>query len=558
MPQCTVQFIKGARQGQIDTLEGERFTCGRGTSCLVKFDPEADAEASTEHAQLFFGDDGKLLVVDLRSTNGTFVNGARIQPGVPVPVEPGAMVGFGERGPLVRVHYHEKTAPPKPGRTRVMMADLAQKLDAERGEAAKKQKHLVIALVSVVALALLITLIVLLALPNQAQKEAESNARLVEEAKERALKARAADYAPESLRYADELRAEAVIAYDGGSYVVARDRYDEARRAYLDVEREAEAKERDEQARELARKERAERERIEKERDDKIRTELEKLKGTGGGGPPLGGGGAVETAEERKKREEAEEKVKKLEALLKAPGEIAAQYGFSVCSIRAEAYVKPKTGKARRLLVTAEGTGFATSSGQILAPKHVVECWKYDPIALALAKLNKEEKGLDTKVDLVVVFGEGGPKLSTADGTLAVAKVAQDVLLEERSVAVEWNPGPTKEPVNVRPHAPEAGNWALLDSKGPRPLTPVKIAPVPALKPGESEAVIVGPDRTASRATVVGFDGQDVIILGTPPTSTWRGAPVFDLEKREVYALVVGGEGNRTRALRIAVALGSR
>ncbi|CAN6348841.1 unnamed protein product [Urochloa humidicola] len=40
--------------------------------------------------------DGKLLVTDLDSTNGTYINERRLNPGFAVPIDPGSFLIFGD------------------------------------------------------------------------------------------------------------------------------------------------------------------------------------------------------------------------------------------------------------------------------------------------------------------------------------------------------------------------------------------------------------------------------------------------------------------------------
>jgi pSer/pThr/pTyr-binding forkhead associated (FHA) protein len=53
----------------------------------------SDAAVSSNHARLNV-DGGVLTVVDLNSTNGTFVNGQRLTPQVPAPLRTGDRVKF--------------------------------------------------------------------------------------------------------------------------------------------------------------------------------------------------------------------------------------------------------------------------------------------------------------------------------------------------------------------------------------------------------------------------------------------------------------------------------
>lgn len=69
-----------------------RCLIGRAPICAL---PIGDAYASSEHAKLSWSG-GHWELRDLGSRNGTFVDGRRVEPGVPVPITAGAKLGFGE------------------------------------------------------------------------------------------------------------------------------------------------------------------------------------------------------------------------------------------------------------------------------------------------------------------------------------------------------------------------------------------------------------------------------------------------------------------------------
>ena len=54
----------------------------------------AHGTTSTRHAQVSCND-GRIAVTDMKSTNGTYVNGRRIDPNVPTPLHDGDKVRFG-------------------------------------------------------------------------------------------------------------------------------------------------------------------------------------------------------------------------------------------------------------------------------------------------------------------------------------------------------------------------------------------------------------------------------------------------------------------------------
>lgn len=67
-------FIKGPRLGQLVALEADETTVGRAPDCVLCIE---DSAISRHHFKLCLEDEGVRLV-DLKSTNGTYVNGARV------------------------------------------------------------------------------------------------------------------------------------------------------------------------------------------------------------------------------------------------------------------------------------------------------------------------------------------------------------------------------------------------------------------------------------------------------------------------------------------------
>lgn len=101
----TFEHLGGSKKGARQELEVGHVTAGRNPHHALAFDPEADAEVSGNHAEFKVGPSGKLEVTDLGSSNGTFVNGERIERGKPATVDPGGTIRFGARGPAVKVMY---------------------------------------------------------------------------------------------------------------------------------------------------------------------------------------------------------------------------------------------------------------------------------------------------------------------------------------------------------------------------------------------------------------------------------------------------------------------
>jgi S1-C subfamily serine protease len=86
-----LQFTSGSQQGQATQIAGERFLIGRGSDCELTL---ADSEASRRHALLRPQADGSVILEDLGSTNGTYVNGTRITG--PVTLRGGEKVRIGD------------------------------------------------------------------------------------------------------------------------------------------------------------------------------------------------------------------------------------------------------------------------------------------------------------------------------------------------------------------------------------------------------------------------------------------------------------------------------
>jgi pSer/pThr/pTyr-binding forkhead associated (FHA) protein len=85
---------KVARPGAIEiAAEDAPVTVGRVAGRADIVIPVATVSGA--HARLE-KKDGRLLVTDLDSTNGTYINERRLNPGFPIPVEPGSFVIFGD------------------------------------------------------------------------------------------------------------------------------------------------------------------------------------------------------------------------------------------------------------------------------------------------------------------------------------------------------------------------------------------------------------------------------------------------------------------------------
>lgn len=104
-----VDHLSGSRRGQRQELTAAlRTRFGRHPDCEVSFDAHRDIDASSRHAELRPTERGWVLV-DLGSSNGTFVDGQRvteiaIAAGAPITVE------FGPGGPRIRIFVGDAAA----------------------------------------------------------------------------------------------------------------------------------------------------------------------------------------------------------------------------------------------------------------------------------------------------------------------------------------------------------------------------------------------------------------------------------------------------------------
>jgi hypothetical protein len=135
----TVVHLEGSKQGQTEYAPGPVITIGRDPANNIAFDPYKDVDVSTRHATVTFQGD-QVMLQDIGSKNGTFLNGARVNGAVPLPN--GSVVQFGEKGPKVKLDYIFHTGP---GKKTQMIQDLSSKLEGAEKEtqaAGKRNKML--------------------------------------------------------------------------------------------------------------------------------------------------------------------------------------------------------------------------------------------------------------------------------------------------------------------------------------------------------------------------------------------------------------------------------
>jgi S1-C subfamily serine protease len=102
-----LRVMTGARAGARERFEKSVVSIGRHPLSDLRFDPQQDLDVSTRHAELR-GVEGVWTLHDQQSTNGTFVNGERVDGSRAV--RHGDQITFGANGPLVEVHLTDRAA----------------------------------------------------------------------------------------------------------------------------------------------------------------------------------------------------------------------------------------------------------------------------------------------------------------------------------------------------------------------------------------------------------------------------------------------------------------
>jgi len=93
--------LSGSLKGKTSTSGKPTVRVGRASDCDIRFDAAKDPKVSNHHAEFLF-EDGCWFVVDSHSTNGTLIEGNRIQK---QRLRQGEEVQLGAGGPLVKVEF---------------------------------------------------------------------------------------------------------------------------------------------------------------------------------------------------------------------------------------------------------------------------------------------------------------------------------------------------------------------------------------------------------------------------------------------------------------------
>ncbi len=89
-----ITIKEGQEVGRFFKLREGNTIVGRNPSCQVAL-PD-DVSVSREHLRFTCKSDGTCSVTDLKSTNGSFLDGRRMLPDVPVYIQPGTLIKAGE------------------------------------------------------------------------------------------------------------------------------------------------------------------------------------------------------------------------------------------------------------------------------------------------------------------------------------------------------------------------------------------------------------------------------------------------------------------------------
>lgn len=101
----TVKHLTGSKRGATDAFVQLPLRIGRSETCQLQFDPDLDLKVSAEHAEIRCSDEGNLEVIDLDSTNGVLLNGAKLDGPTVLPQRATLEIGGG--GPRLQVTFEE-------------------------------------------------------------------------------------------------------------------------------------------------------------------------------------------------------------------------------------------------------------------------------------------------------------------------------------------------------------------------------------------------------------------------------------------------------------------
>ncbi|MEZ0228547.1 MAG: FHA domain-containing protein [Planctomycetota bacterium] len=594
----TVIHVDGSKKGQTETFDQALVAIGRDPANQLVFDPYKDQDVSAKHAQ-FVVQGGSLMIQDMKSRNGTFVNGARVGD-QPFPVPDGAVVQFGDKGPKIQISF--RVVPTGPGKKTQMIVDLEGRMKQQAASSSRRMLSAIFGMGFLAAAAGGGFMALQKWQKHKGDQALVSDAMAnVPGARKAAEEARAPELAPEAWKTAQELVEKAEAARKAGKLDEASTHFAAALGAYRnakDVAEKAELKgqisklneelqkktqeKQQQQVQEDKTREKeleaqkADADRKAQEQIDKLKKELEATKSAAEIAPLVDAALAsskiaqVESVLEKVKQKAAESPSdqltkwqdqlgKRLEDLKsvgprldKAAQEIKAR----VVAIQATSYMLPKaqtekTTQIREFLTTASGTGFFVGKDKVATAKELVEPWKFDPAALALKK-KWDEYGykVATKIDVLVLNADGIYAVAATNNpevenpTVSVVYQGADAFQDE-AIDQKVSFKGAESAVKVQPHKRDASNVAVIQIKG-QSQNPIPLAEKddsvkagdPAIALGQK---VGGPEvKSPDQARLYSQQAElkQVGLLGVGGFATWTGGPVLD-PNGQVAGLIV-------------------
>lgn len=102
-----LRILTGSRGGHRERFDQRVIALGRHLKSDLRFDPQTDLDVSAQHAEIVRDGRGAYVIRDHGSTNGTFVNGLRIDG--EETLNDGDVIWLGAEGPQVQVHLENGT-----------------------------------------------------------------------------------------------------------------------------------------------------------------------------------------------------------------------------------------------------------------------------------------------------------------------------------------------------------------------------------------------------------------------------------------------------------------
>ena len=97
--------LAGEYKGAVVPFDGKPIVIGRDPSAANLVLPQSYTAVSSLHCQIIFHQ-GRFILEDLQSKNGTFLNGKRLRPGKPAELKAGARFHLGDPANAFEVRFN--------------------------------------------------------------------------------------------------------------------------------------------------------------------------------------------------------------------------------------------------------------------------------------------------------------------------------------------------------------------------------------------------------------------------------------------------------------------